>query len=81
MKNIKNIMRNRYKFIGLAFVATSMLLINGCETTDLGVQPDPNFLNPAQADVDFFLNAIQIKVANLHSGTEGRAENGLAQFG
>ncbi|MGB5480401.1 MAG: SusD/RagB family nutrient-binding outer membrane lipoprotein [Eudoraea sp.] len=81
MKNIKNIMRNRYKFIGLAFVATSMLLINGCETTDLSVQPDPNFLNPAQADVDFFLNAIQIKVANIHSGTEGRAENGLAQFG
>ncbi|MEP0132469.1 MAG: SusD/RagB family nutrient-binding outer membrane lipoprotein [Eudoraea sp.] len=81
MKNIKNIMKNRYKFIGLAFVATSMLLINGCETTELGVQPDPNFLNPAQADVDFFLNAIQIKVANIHSGTEGRAENGLAQFG
>lgn len=74
-------MKNRFKFIGLAILASSMLLINGCETTNLDVQPDPNFLNPAQADIDFFLNAIQIKVANLHSGTEGRAENGWAQFG
>lgn len=81
MKNITNIMRNRFKFIGLVFVATSMLLINGCETTDLDVQPNPNFLSPEQSDIDFFLNSIQIRVANLHSGTEGRAENGWSQFG
>ena len=81
MKNITNIMRNRFKFIGLVFIATSMLLINGCETTDLDVQPNPNFLSPEQSDIDFFLNSIQIRVANLHSGTEGRAENGWSQFG
>ncbi|WP_019668200.1 SusD/RagB family nutrient-binding outer membrane lipoprotein [Eudoraea adriatica] len=81
MKNITNIMKNRFKFIGLAFIATSMLLINGCETTELNVQPNPNFLSPEQSDIDFFLNSIQIRLANLHSGTEGRGENGWAQFG
>ncbi|UJH66498.1 SusD/RagB family nutrient-binding outer membrane lipoprotein [Allomuricauda sp. SCSIO 65647] len=74
-------MKNRFKTIGLAFVASSMLLTNGCETTGLEVVPSPNFLNPEQADVDFFLNSIQQLVAKLHSGTEGRAENGWAQFG
>ncbi|MGB5356890.1 MAG: SusD/RagB family nutrient-binding outer membrane lipoprotein [Eudoraea sp.] len=74
-------MKNRFKFIGLAFVATSMLLINGCETTNLDVQPNPNFLSPESADIDFFLNSIQLTSGNLHSGTEGRGENGFAQFG
>lgn len=74
-------MKNRFKLIGLAFVATSMLLINGCETTTLDVVPSPNELNPSQADVDFFLNSIQQMVGKLHSGTEGRAENGWSQFG
>jgi hypothetical protein len=81
MKNITNIMKNRFKFIGLVFIATSMLLINGCETTELDVKANPNFLSPEQSDIDFFLNSIQIKLANLHSGTEGRAENGWSQFG
>jgi hypothetical protein len=81
MKNITNIMKNRFKFIGLVFIATSMLLINGCETTELDVKANPNFLSPEQSDINFFLNSIQIKLANLHSGTEGRAENGWSQFG
>jgi hypothetical protein len=82
MKNILySIMKNRFKNIGLALVAASILLINGCETTELGVVPSPNELNPTQADVDFFLNSIQQLVAKVHSGTEGLAENGTAQFG
>ncbi|RKN80340.1 SusD/RagB family nutrient-binding outer membrane lipoprotein [Ulvibacterium marinum] len=74
-------MKNRFKNIGLALVAVSILLTNGCETTELGVVPSPNELNPTQADVDFFLNSIQQLVAKVHSGTEGLAENGTAQFG
>lgn len=74
-------MKNRFKTIGLVLAASSMLLTNSCETTSLDVVPSPNFLNPAQADVDFFLNSIQQLTAKLHSGTEGRAENGWAQFG
>ncbi len=62
-------------------MATLALFISGCETTDLGVIPSPNELNPQQADVDFFLNSIQKLTANVHSGTEGFAENGTAQFG
>jgi len=81
MKNIRTTMKNRFKTIGLAIVATSILFINGCETTNLEVVPSPNFLSPDQADVDFFLNSIQQLVGNLHSGTEGLAENGWAQFG
>ena len=74
-------MKNKFKVIGLAIVASSMLFINGCETLELEVVPDPNELSPEQADVNFFLNSIQQLVAKLHSGTEGRAENGWAQFG
>ena len=81
MKNIKYSMKNRFKIIGLALIASSILLTNGCETTNLDVVPSPNFLSPEQADVDFFLNSIQQMVANLHSGTEGSNENGWAQFG
>ncbi len=81
MKNIYSIMKNRFKNIGLAIVTTSILLLNGCETTELGVVPSPNELNPTQADVDFFLNSIQQLVAKVHSGTEGLNENGTAQFG
>jgi len=82
MKNIYSIMKNRFKNMGLVLVAISVLFINdGCETTELGVVPSPNELSPEQADVDFFLNSIQQLVAKVHSGTEGLAENGTAQFG
>lgn len=60
----------------------SFLVLNSaCETIELGVVPSPNDLSPEQASIDFFLNQIQFMTAQIHSGEEGRAENGLSQFG
>lgn len=37
---------------------------NSCETTDLEILENPNALAPGQADVDFFLNSIQVDLAS-----------------
>jgi hypothetical protein len=47
---------------------TLLLLIMGCETTELNITSDPNFLNPTQADADLFLNAIQVDFADFIQG-------------
>ena len=47
---------------------TLLLLIMGCETTELNNTSDPNFLNPTQADADLFLNAIQVDFADFIQG-------------
>ncbi len=74
-------MRKTFKITGLGSVLFALLLLAGCETTELRVVDSPNDLSPNQASVDFFLNQIQIMTAQIHSGEEGRAENGLSQFG
>ncbi|PIV50014.1 MAG: SusD/RagB family nutrient-binding outer membrane lipoprotein, partial [Flavobacteriaceae bacterium CG02_land_8_20_14_3_00_34_13] len=38
-------------------------MFNSCETTDLNLTENPNALVPLQADVEFFLNDIQISFA------------------
>ena len=65
------------------FLAALALLVStsGCETVDLAVEPSPNFLNPTQADVDFFLVAAQQGVAAFHSGIEGSGFDGMSEFG
>lgn len=72
-------MKKISKIICLVF--TALIVLVGCETTALDVVESPNALNPSQASVDFFLNQIQLMTAQIHSGEEGRAENGLSQFG
>ncbi len=72
MKKISNI---------LSLLIAALTVMLGCETTSLDVVESPNALNPSQASVDFFLNQIQLMTAQIHSGEEGRAENGLSQFG
>lgn len=37
----------------------AVLLTSGCETTELDITTDPNFLAPDQANTDFYLNSIQ----------------------
>ncbi|NJB72520.1 hypothetical protein GGR42_003011 [Saonia flava] len=74
-------MKKIFKSFGLVLTNISILFLVGCETTELGVVPSPNELNPSQASVDFFLNQIQQQVAEIHSGEEDRNENGLSQFG
>jgi len=40
-----------------------LFMFNSCETTDLNLTENPNALTPDQADVDFFLNDIQVSFA------------------
>ncbi|RDY61977.1 SusD/RagB family nutrient-binding outer membrane lipoprotein [Flagellimonas nanhaiensis] len=51
MKNI-----NRYI---TAVLLGAILVFASCETTELDLTEDPNFLTPEQASVDFFLSSIQ----------------------
>ena len=75
------IMKLLYKKIGLSLAALSLVIFVSCETIELDVVDSPNDLSPAQSSVDFFLNQVQLMTAQIHSGEEGRAENGLSQFG
>lgn len=74
-------MKNIFKKVGFVLTTVSLFGLLGCDTTELSVIPSPNELNPTQASVDFFLNQIQVQVAEIHSGEEDRGENGLSQFG
>jgi hypothetical protein len=56
-------MKRIYKFITL--VLFSGLMLNSCETTELDLRDNPNFLAGDQGDVDFYLNAIQLQYAEL----------------
>ena len=56
-------MKKIYKIFALFLVAGVSL--NSCETTELDLTENPNALTPEQADVNFFLNAIQLRYATL----------------
>ncbi|MCK8521660.1 SusD/RagB family nutrient-binding outer membrane lipoprotein [Aquimarina sp. D1M17] len=49
-------MKNINKYI---LIAASFFLVFSCETTELDLTQDPNFLTPEQASVDLFLVSIQ----------------------
>jgi len=53
------IMKRLYKFLSLVFVCSGFLFYS-CETTNLNLTQNPNALTPEQADVNFFLNAIEV---------------------
>jgi hypothetical protein len=51
-------MKNISKYIASIALGTA-LVFSSCETTELDLTENPNFLTPDQASVDFFLNSIQ----------------------
>ena len=55
-------MKIKYKTLRFSLI-TLLLLAMSCETTELDINSDPNFLSPSQADADLFLNAIQVNFA------------------
>ena len=57
-------MRKKYTILKICAFA-SLLFSVGCETTELEITCNPNFLSPEQADADFFLNAVQEDFARL----------------
>lgn len=46
-------------------VTLATVLATGCETTELDIRDNPNALTPDQADINLFLNAIQLKYVDL----------------
>lgn len=69
-KKIRNIF-----LLGITLVTFS------CETTDLQVLNDPNNIDPALADVDLFLNSIQLGLTDFFTGVEGSGFDGMSEFG
>lgn len=56
-------MKHFIKYVLSAVAAT--ILATGCETTELDLRDNPNALTPDQADVNLFMNAIQLKYVDL----------------
>lgn len=55
---------------------------NSCESTELEILDNPNALTPAEADVDLFLNSIEISLAAFFDGdASGTAAEGLSEEG
>ena len=57
-------MKRLQTYFKLAF-SSALLVMASCETNELDLTEDPNFLTPAQASSDFFLNSIQEDFAKL----------------
>ena len=74
-------MKNIYKKLIVVLSLAIGMLINGCETTSLSVQDNPNALSPTTADIDFFLNNVQLGLASFISGYEGSGFDGISEFG
>lgn len=56
-------MKKIFKYF-LGILATG-ILFSACETTELDIRDNPNALSPEQADVNLFINAIQLDYALL----------------
>lgn len=74
---MKNNMTNKFKIL----ILLGIVLLQSCETTNLEVIDSPNAVSPLTADIDLFLNRIQIDLANFHSGYEGSGFDGMSEFG
>ena len=55
-------MKIKHKILKYSFLALLLTAVS-CETTELEITSNPNFLSPEQANADFFLNAIQVDFA------------------
>lgn len=54
---------------------------NSCESTQLEILESPNALSPAQADVDLFLNSIEIGLAAFFDGNQSDDNASLSERG
>ncbi len=60
-------MKNIHKYLAISFLTGSLAFIS-CESKELDITEDPNFLTPVQASPDFFLNSIQEDFARTIEG-------------
>jgi len=70
----------KYLYRGL-WISCIFLGLNSCESTQLEILESPNALAPAQADVDLFLNSIQIQLAAFLDGTQSDDNAGFSERG
>ncbi|MEX0289066.1 MAG: SusD/RagB family nutrient-binding outer membrane lipoprotein [Flavobacteriaceae bacterium] len=63
---MNRIKRNR--IIGGALLLMAFVM-GSCEVTELEILDDPNAVAPAQSDIDFFLNSIQVNALTMFEGT------------
>lgn len=56
-------MKRIFKIFSLVLITG--LCFNSCETTELDLTENPNALTPDQADVNFYMNAIQVRYGQL----------------
>jgi hypothetical protein len=76
---MKNIFKKNYLI--LVCLLFLFLGFQSCETTNLDVTDNPNNVSANTADIDLYLNSIQIGLANFISGYEGGAESGMSELG
>lgn len=69
-------MKNIFKIL----TAACLMLFMACETTDLDLRTDPNFLSPDQSDVNSLLNNIQLEFIDIIDGTGGQGD-GFGRIG
>lgn len=74
---MKNIIKKNYPIL----ICLLFLGFQSCETTNLEVQEDPNNVSVKSADIDLYLNSIQIGLANFITGYEGENESGMSELG
>lgn len=74
---MKNIIKKNYPIL----ICLLFLGFQSCETTNLEVQNDPNNISVESADIDLYLNSIQIGLANFITGYEGESEFGMSEIG
>ncbi len=56
-------MKNIVKYLSMGLIGG--VLFTGCETANLDLTENPNALTPSQADVDFYLNEVQVRFARF----------------
>ncbi|WPR71705.1 SusD/RagB family nutrient-binding outer membrane lipoprotein [Flavobacterium sp. NG2] len=74
---MKNILQKTYKIL----IFTLFLGLQSCETTDIELKENPNNVSNETADVDLYLNSIQLGLANFITGYEGENEYGMSELG
>lgn len=66
-----------FSFLLLVLITTFI----SCETLDLDVENSPNALAPEQANLDFFLNSMQLDLANFITGYEDSGFSSMSRIG
>ena len=74
-------MKNIFKYLSIVLIGG--VLATSCETTELDLTDDPNALTPSQADPNFYLNEVQLKLAIVSEslGETGAEVTRIEQMG